>query len=166
MPEERESFDVPVEVDEAYIGGKARNIHNSPRKGLSGCGPADKGSVVSAKDRAAPGATVYTDYARVYNSPPSNRESIKHSLSDYFRGDLQTNGIESLWSMIKRSNKDIFHKLRPKLDRYVQEFGGRHNIYDSDTIDQMKAIGVGMRGKRLRYIQIVADNGLSSDARV
>ena len=40
-----------------------------------------------------------------------------------------TNGIESFWSMLKRAYTGTFHKLSPKyLNRYVQEFSGRHNL--------------------------------------
>ena len=43
-----------------------------------------------------------------------------------------TNGMESFWSMLKRAHAGTFHKLSPKhLDRYVQEFAGKHNIRDS-----------------------------------
>ena len=59
-----------------------------------------------------------------------------------------------------------FHKLSPKhLDRYVQEFAGRHNLREQDTIQQMASIGDGMNGKRLRYRQLIADNGMPSGAR-
>ena len=67
--------------------------------------------------------------------------------------------------MLKRAHKGTFHKLSPKhLDRYVQEFAGRHNVRDLDTIDQMGQTAAGMGGKRLRYRELVADNGLPSGA--
>ena len=70
-------------------------------------------------------------------------------------------GIESLWSMLKRAHKGTFHKLSFKhLDRYVQEFSGRHNVREQDTIEQMAAVADGMDGKRL-----IAANGLESGAR-
>ena len=42
------------------------------------------------------------------------------------------------------------------LQRYVDEFSGRHNIGSLDTIDQMSAIVRGMDGKLLRYTDLVA----------
>ena len=79
---------------------------------------------------------------------------------------MHTNGIESLWSMMKRAHKGTFHKLSPKhLDRYVQEFAARHNLRDEDTIDIMAAVADGMAGKRLTYKALIADNGLDSGAR-
>ena len=65
-------------------------------------------------EHAEPGATVYSDDAVAYESLPFNHATVKHSLSEYVRGDVHTNGIESLWSMLKRAHKGTFHKLSPK----------------------------------------------------
>ena len=68
--------------------------------------------------------------------------------------------------MIKRAYKGTFHKLSPKhLDRYVQEFAGRHNLREQDTIAMMAAIATGMRGKRLRYTELIAPKGRPNGAR-
>ena len=187
------AFAGPVEVDETYMGGKRRNMSNSKRKELAntGRGAVGKTAIVGVKDRAtkqvaakvvsstdsdtlqgfiknhtATGATVYTDDARAYKALPFNHAVIKHSLSEYVNGDVHTNGIESLWSMLKRAHKGTFHKLSPKhLDRYVQEFAGRHNMREQDTITQMSMVAQNMDSKRLRYRQLIAYNGLSSGAR-
>ena len=186
-------FAGPVEVDETYFGGRRKNMSNAKRKELAGtgCGAVGKTAVIGAKDRetnqvaakviertdaptlqgfvrthAAPGATVYSDDAGAYEGLPFDHETVKHSLAEYVRGDVHTNGIESLWSMMKRAHKGTFHKLSPKhLDRYVQEFAARHNLRDEDTIDIMAAVADGMGGKRLRYRELIADNGLESGAR-
>ena len=97
---------------------------------------------------------------------PFEHEAVTHSLSEYVRGDVHTNGIESLWSMMKRAHKGTFHKLSPKhLDRYVQEFVARHNLREQDTADIMGLVTDGMGGKRLRYNDLIAENGLDSGAR-
>lgn len=71
-----------------------------------------------------------------------------------------------MWSMLKRAHKGTFDKLSPKhLDRYVQEFTGCHGMREQDTVEQMVSISNGMEGKRLRYRQLIADNGLASGAR-
>ena len=115
---------------------------------------------------AAPDATIYTDEARAYSGLP-NRESVNHSAGEYVRDDgVSTNGMESFWSMLKRGHVGTFHKISPKhMDRYVQEFAGRHNMRDADTIDKMAGVIAGMEGKRLTYEALIADNGLSSGAR-
>ena len=96
-----------------------------------------------------------------------NRESVDHKAGEYVRDDgVSTNGIESFWSMLKRGHVGTFHKISPKhMDRYVQEFAGRHNARDADTIDQMAGIVEGMEGKRLCYSELIADNGLSNAGR-
>ena len=191
MCQEGTGFAGPVEVDETYLGGKRKNMPNSVRKELTGRGPVGKTAVVGAKDRATNQvaakavqatdkatlqgfgkdhadrqATVYTDEASSYEALPFEHESVKHSVSEYVRGQAHTNGVESFWSMLKRGYYGTFHKLSPKhLDRYVQELAGRHNLREQDTIDMMGAVVLGMDGKRLMYEDLIRDNGLDSGAR-
>ena len=191
--DDRGSFSGPVEVDETYFGGKRRNMSNAKRAELAGTGrgPVGKTAVVGAKDRATKQvaaqvvrstnketlqgfvkdhadseATVYTDDASAYASLPFKHETVKHSVSEYVRGKAHTNGVESFWSMLKRAHEGTFHKISPKhLNRYVQEFAGKHNIRDADTLAQMTVLAAGLVGKRLMYRDLVADNGLASGAR-
>ena len=193
LSEDSKLFSGPVEVDETYLGGKRKNMSNAKRKELAdtGRGPVGKTAVVGAKDRetnqvaatviqstdaetlqgfvkdhADRQATVYTDAATAYESLPFDHDTVKHSLSEYVKGEVHTNGIESLWSLLKRAHTGTFHKLSPKhLDRYVQEFAGRHNLRALDTINQIKGIRRGMEGKRLTYKALIKDNGLKSGAR-
>ena len=82
------------------------------------------------------------------------------------KGQASINGMESFWSMLKRAYIGTFHKLSPKhLNRYVQEFAGQHNIRDSGTLDQMRAIVAGLVGRNLLYRDLIADNGLPSGTR-
>ena len=187
------SFSGPVEVDETYMGGRRKNMSNARRKAREGTGrgAVGKTAVVGVKDRAtkrvaarvvrstdkstlqgfvaehaASGATVYSDDASAYEGMPFDHATVKHALSEYVKGDVHTNGIESLWSMLKRAHKGTFHKFSAKhLDRYVQEFAGRHNDRESDTLDQMAHVVQGLMGKSLPYQELKAFNGLSSGAR-
>ena len=184
-------FTGPIEVDETHIGGKRRNMPKAKRRTLEGRGPVGKTTVIGAKDRAsnkviaktvetrdtetlhdfvggvaAPGATVYTDDWRAYRGMPFHHEAVNHSAGEYVRGVAHTQGIEAHWSSFKRGFYGTYHKMSPKhLDRYVAEFAGRHNSRDMDTIDQMTGIVAGMEGKRLRYSELIADNGLDNGAR-
>ena len=82
---------------------------------------------------------------------------MKHSVGEYVKGLAHTNGVESFWSMLKRAHKGTFQELsRKHLQRYVNEFAGRQNIRDMDTIDQMGHIVARLIGKRLMYRELIA----------
>ena len=189
-------FAGPVEVDETYMGGKRKNMSKAKRRKLkkegAGRGTDGKAAVAGVKDRETnrvaarhvlhtgrselqgmvrdhvePGAKVYTDEAKAYKRMLGfDHEAVNHSVCEYVCEMAHTNGMESFWSMLKRSHTGTFHKISPKhLDRYVQEFAARHNLRDLDTIDIMSAVAEGGVGKRLRYRELIADNGLSSASR-
>ena len=111
------------------------------------------------EDHVRNGATVYTDEASAYSGMPFHKhEAVKHKAGEYVRGEAHTQGIESFWSMLKRAHKGTYHKMSPKhLNRYVNEFAGRHNQRGADTITQMKNLARGMEGKRLTFNDLTAD---------
>ncbi len=169
-----EPFQGPVEVDETYVGGKDRSKHASKRQGKRGT--VGKTPVVGAKDRnsnrvsahvvegtdagtlqgfvsahVGDDTTVYTDGSGAYRGLP-NHEAVSHSIGEYVRGMAHTNGIESFWALMKRGFHGIYHRMSEKhLQRYVNEFAGRHNVRDLDTLDQMRETTAGMIGRRLMY---------------
>ena len=72
-------------------------------------------------------------------------------------GEIHTQGIESLWAMLKRGIMGTYHHISEKhTDRYATEFEGRHNNRPLDTIDQVRGLMKGTEGKRLRYRDLVA----------
>ncbi|MDE0265805.1 MAG: IS1595 family transposase [Thaumarchaeota archaeon] len=164
----------PVEIDEAFFGGSDKNRH-ADKKGTK-----PKTAVVGVKDRttnkvaAAPvpettkarlghfinthvdkGAKKYTDENRAYAGLP-NHESCNHSTGQWVRGMAHTNGMESFWSMMKRGYDGVFHHMsEDHLHRYVNEFAGRHNVRDMDTIDMMGTMAGNMAGSRLTYKSLI-----------
>ena len=59
--------------------------------------------------------------------------------------------------MLKRAHKGVYHKMSAKhLQRYVNEFSGRHGVRERNTIDLMQSVVAGMEGKRLMYRDLVA----------
>ena len=178
--DDKDIFDGPVEVDETYMGGKRRNLSTHERSKLSGRGAKGKTAVVGVKDRqtnvvraqvvkdvkgttlqafvrnhVTNDAKIYTDESAAYKGLPNHRH-VNHSIEEYVRGQVHINGIESFWSMLKRAHKGTFHKISPKhLQRYVNEFAGKHSIRDQDTIHQMQGVVIGLVGRRLMYRDLV-----------
>ena len=88
---------------------------------------------------------------------PKGLESVKHSVGEYVRGQAHTNGIESFWSMLKRGYVGTYHHMSAKhLQRYVNEFSGRHGMRELDTTEQMGMVAHGLAGKRLTYDRLIA----------
>lgn len=189
LPDDAEPMGGPIEVDESFFGGKEGNKHEH-RKLKAGRGTVGKTAVVGVKDRATnevrakvvddtrkatlldfidahteDGTKVYSDEASAYETILEH-EAVRHGVGEYVRGQAHINGMESFWSMMKRGFNGTYHKMSPKhLDRYVNEFSGRHNIREADTVDQMRRVARGLDGKRLRYRDLTAPNGRESGAR-
>ena len=176
-----EKFDGENEVDETYIGGKEANKHDS-KKLKQGRGTVGKTAITGVKNRGSKqirakvvertdsatlqgfvednveqGSTVYTDEATAYlGMVDFEHKSVKHSVGEFVKGMASTNGIESFWAMLKRGYMGTYHKMSAKhLERYVNEFVGRHNIRDLDTIEQMICITRLMKGKRLQFKELI-----------
>lgn len=171
----------PIEIDEAYIGGRERNKHAS-KKAHAGRGPVNKVVVMGAKDRptnkiiaevvpvadklmasdfmewvAKQGAAIFTDESLIY-SGFRNHATVCHSTGEFVKGMAHTNGIESFWAALKRGYYGTYHRMSPKhLQRYVQEFAGRHNIRRQDTLEQISLIAQRFDRKKLPYRELTKE---------
>jgi transposase-like protein len=145
-----------VEVDETFIGGKARNMHKDKRRRLSdigmqgGHGKAivmgmlERGGQVRAKvvpDRRKvalrdailggvdTGTLLYTDEHPAYMAIESEYvHKVVNHLEHYVDGTVHTNGIENFWSLLKRGLGGTYISVEPfHLFRYVDEQAYRFN---------------------------------------
>ena len=103
-------------------------------------------------------AKVYTDEAKAYSKLAREHDTVKHSVGEYVRKQAHTNGIESHWAMLKRGFDGVYHHMSEKhLQRYVNEFAGRHNTRPMNTEDQMGLMVRKSDGKRLTYRDLTAE---------
>ena len=185
----RKEFDEDVQVitsnteaDETFFGRKPKGRKGRGTVGkfiVAGVKERETGQVQAAvipnvrrttlhqfvNDRVDPDVTLYTDEFKSYIGVQERHETVNQTAREFVRDMAHTNGIESFWSMMKRAYDGTYHKLSYKhLQRYVDEFTGRHNIREMDTEDQMALAALGMAGKRLRYQDLIEGNGLSSGA--
>ena len=170
-----------VEVDETFIGGKARNMHKSKREQkITGRGPEGKAIVAAVLERhgeiratvvetrrkpelqamvrehVEAGSNVYTDALLSYDGLTEFEHKVIDHAVAYVDGQVHTNGCENFWSLLKRSLKGTYISVEPfHLFRYVDEQAFRYNNRrDMDDSDRFNIVMSQIVGRRLTYKEL------------
>jgi transposase-like protein len=173
-----------IEIDETYIGGIEANKHEH-KKLKAGRGTVGRTAVLGMRERggrsvATPiestdketiqsaihqhvevGSTLHTDEAGAYvgiGDSGFTHDSVNHSAGEFVRDDVTTNGIESVFAVLKRGLIGVYHHASPKhLGRYVDEFSFRLNecYVKNHTLTRLDSFVDGVAGKRLTYMALI-----------
>jgi len=171
-----------VEVDETFIGGKARNMHVAKRaRRITGTGGKDKVPVMGILERGGKvrtkvvpnrkksalqsevrkhveaGSALYSDSLLSYEGLSSDyaHQVIDHAVS-YVDGQVHTNGLENFWSLLKRCIAGTYVSVEPfHLFRYLDEQSWRYNNRtDMNDFDRFKLAASNIVGKRVTWDQL------------
>lgn len=165
-----------IEVDETYVGGKAKN--RAFRK------PANKKAVVALVERID---GLSTGFVRSFHVANVNAKTLRplivtnvkrdtylmsdragvyvevgrefphhgkldHSASEYVRDANHTNTVENFFSIFKRGVIGTYHHLsEAHLHRYTAEFDFRYNTRLISDRERADIALIGITGKRLTY---------------
>jgi transposase-like protein len=183
-----------VEVDETFIGGKARNMHASKRREkIHGRGPQDKaiafgmverGGQVRAtavdtrtkrelqqhiREAVEAGAAIFSDELKSYEGLDDDYKHavINHAI-EYVNGNTHTNTIENFWSLLKRGLHGTYVSVEPfHLFRYIDEQAFRYNYRkEFDDSDRFSMLVSQIAGKRLTYAELTGKVGETTEPTV
>ncbi|MGP8080186.1 MAG: IS1595 family transposase [Dehalococcoidales bacterium] len=143
-----------VEVDETWVGGKKTHVgHGYKGNKVVAVGAVQRdGDIVLSEIQHADSETldkfiheyttpdieaIYTDELPAYkvlDKEGIKHESVNHSADEWVRGNIHTNSVENVWSLLKRSIMGSYHQVSKKhLDAYLDElewrFNNRENPY-------------------------------------
>ena len=177
-----DAFDGEVEVDETFIGGKARNMHKGARaRRITGTGGKDKTVVAGVLQRGgrvraevvpdtkratlharvrahvAEGSAVYTDALDSYSGLDAMyaHKTVDHA-ERYVDGRVHTNGLENFWALLKRGLVGTYAGVEPfHLFRYLDERAFAFNERDRGDLGRFRALLVAATGRRLRYAELI-----------
>lgn len=169
-----------VEVDETFIGGKARNMHKAEReRKITGTGGKDKTVVAGMLNRGGevratvipdrkrstlqsqvrenvqPGANVYTDALEAYNGLAEfAHETVDHA-EQYVNGQIHTNGIENFWALLKRGLHGTYVSVQPfHLFRYLDERVFTFNERELTDLGRFMAVLAMASDRRLTWNEL------------
>ena len=143
-----------VEVDETFVGGKARNMHKWKREErITGTGGKDKTIALGMVERGGnvrtmvvdtrrkhtlqsrirqnvqAGSAIFSDELKSYAGLAADfRHAVINHAVEYANGTIHTNTMENFWSLVKRQLHGTYISVEPyHLFRYLDEQSFRYN---------------------------------------
>lgn len=174
-----------IEVDECLVGGLEANKHED-KKLNAGRGAVGKVAVLGMRERGGrvhaqvipdttietiqneihgaveAGSQLYTDEHAAYTDLDGlffSHDTVNHGAGEYGRGPVHTNGIESVWAVLKRGLHGVYHHASKKhLFRYVDEFTFQLNEGNvaNHTTKRLDSFVDATKGKRITYRRLIA----------
>jgi transposase-like protein len=181
-----------VEVDETFVGGKARNMHMNVRKRrITGTGYKNKTIAFGMLERGgkvrtttidgrtrenlhgeirkhvSAGSALYSDEWQAYRGLESEyvHKVIDHA-EKYVDGRVHTNGLENFWSLLKRGLNGTYVSVEPfHLFRYLDEQAFRYNNRDKSLNDgdRFTLALSQIAGKRLTFAEVTGKVGQAAN---
>ena len=172
-----------IEVDETFMGGKARNMHKDRKaraqaegRNTGGktvvLGILERGKTVRAtviedrtkatiqpivKEHVDAGANIYSDeHGEQWRMDLLYNHEVVNHLEQYVNGNVHCNGVENFWSCLKRTVHGTYVSVEPfHLFRYVDEQAFRYNNRKPmDDGDRFSYLVRKIVGKRVTYAQL------------
>ena len=163
-----------IEIDETFVGGKKHGAKGYQGKAVV-VGAIQRGGKILlqvAPDRSKPSlqnfiwkntqsradAYITDDFSGYKGIEDENtrHEVLNHTLGEYDRNGLNTNSIENVWSLLKRSIVGSYHKISVKhLDAYLDELEWRFNNRDNEYLFRDTILKL-VASEKLPYEKLVA----------
>ena len=165
-----------IEIDETFVGGKTRGKgHGYTGNKAVAIGAVERGGklvldVIRARDRetlhkfieaktADETEAYFTDDWAPYDGiadENTRHETVNHSIEEWVRGDVHTNTVEGVWSLLKRSIVGAYHRVSVKhLDAYLDELEWRYNNRDNPWLFRDTLLRL-LKAEHIEYEDLVA----------
>ncbi|QYJ67677.1 IS1595 family transposase [Flavobacterium litorale] len=167
------NFDTETQIDETYVGGKARgkraqgrSLIKTPVMGLLSNGKVKTIVIPNASAWTLKtviyhlvkfGSTIVTDGWKGYQGlhKSYNHKVIRHNQGIYVEDGYHTNSIEGFWSHLKRGIIGVYHLVsRKHLHKYCEEFTYRYNTREMSDGERFTKF-VSESNNKITYRQII-----------